>query len=69
MKTRWNVDIVRDLDGIKIITHHHDLTGSERMALRIEQECLPGEIVTYETRRYSVVEEAIERTSGMVGTA
>lgn len=68
MKTRWNVDVVRDLDGVTIKTHHHDLTANDALVLRIEQECLPGEIVSYEKTRYSVVDEAITRSS-VVGTA
>lgn len=58
---RWNVDIVRDLDGVRIETHHQGLTGDEMTALVIEQESLPGKILAYERTPYSVVDEALKR--------
>lgn len=58
MSVRWNIETIRDFDGVTIMKRASGLTSAEVLVLRHEEECLPGELVSFVKTRYDVVAEA-----------
>ena len=47
-RPRQTVRVVRYLDGHRIETWHEHLTSDDVVALRWQEECLPGEVIVFE---------------------
>jgi len=49
---RWTLTIERELDGIRILKRLAGLTAGEVLAVRYEEQALPGELVLFYKSKY-----------------
>jgi hypothetical protein len=49
---KWTVTVEREIDGLRIVKRVARITAGEALAMKYEEESLPGRVVCFDRREY-----------------